>query len=132
MKTTATGNVRGKTSAHKSKIKKRDHGVISFQGHKYGKGRFVQAVVEQYVRDNPGVTMEQLKLAFPDELHHRGVIASLATAKRKSKEYTRFFIEAPIKIKDAVIAVCNDFGKNNISKFLKNVRILGYSYRMAA
>lgn len=115
--------------AHKNAPHKRDHSRLKFNGVNYGKGRFVQAVVEQYVKDNPNVTLEQLKLAFPDDLHHRGIIAPLPTAKRRSAKYTRFFVEAPIKIKDAIIAVCNDFGINNMSKFLKNTRVLGYKYR---
>lgn len=124
-----------KTTASKRTIRnrklRRNKSKLSFEGQKYGKGRFVLAAVEKYVKEHPNVTFNELKEVFPDNLHSRGIIMPLNTAK-KVDEGHRFFINNGIKLKDRMIAVCSDFGINNIGKVLDHVRHeLGYRVRMA-
>jgi hypothetical protein len=109
----------------------RDRSRIAFNGEKYGKGKLVLAVVEKYVADHPGITYDELKAKFPDNLHSLGIIQPVKVAKAKSKDHQRFHKQV-IKLADAVIAVCSDFGINNIRPFLKNARTIGYNVRLVA
>jgi len=127
------------TAKRKAKAKKnrtvtssRDRSKLSFKGEKYGKGRLVLAIVSQYVKDHPKATYAELKEAFPDSLHSLGVVRPVTTAKKASSDHKRFFTDNVIKLADKAVAVCADFGKSNIGKFLKHASGLGYKVRMAA
>jgi hypothetical protein len=109
----------------------RDRSKISFNGEKYGKGRVVLAIIEQYVKDHPGVTYAKLKEVFPDTLHSLGVVRPVSSARRVSSDHKRFFTDHALKLKDKAVAVCADFGKSNIGKFLKHAAGLGYNARMS-
>lgn len=90
------------------------------------------AIIQQYVKDHPNTTYNKLKEVFPDELHSLGVVRPVSSAKRISTPgHKRFFVDEVIKLKDKAVAVCADFGKSNIGKFLKHASELGYNARMA-
>lgn len=114
-----------------SKTRNRDYKKIAFNGNKYGKGKLVLAIVNQYIKDHPGVTYAGLKKAFPDELHSLGVVQPIHTARKASSVHRRFYIKQALKLKDRVVAVCSDFGRNNINKFLSRANELGYKVRMS-
>lgn len=107
---------------------------LKFKGKEYGKGRAVLAIVQDYVESHPNVTYKELKQVFPDELHSRGIVQPLSTAKAKAKEdRNRYYVNDAIKLSDKVIAVCSDFGSNNIRKFLDHVTsTLGYKVKVMA
>lgn len=115
------------------KIKKnahaRDFTKMNFNGEKYGKGRVVLAIVSQYVKDHPGIDYGKLKEIFPDTLHSLGVIRPLYVAKKLSMDHKRFFVDNVLRLQDKAIAVCADFGRSNINKFLKHASGLGYTVR---
>jgi len=111
----------------------RDISKIKFNGTMYGKGRLVLAVVQHYVKNNPRVSYTKLKEVFSDEFQQRyGMVQELSKAKKLSVDRDRFFLKAEdlIKIGDKKIAVCNQFGSNNIAPFLKMVKSkLGYNIK---
>jgi len=110
----------------------RDRSKLLFNGVRYGKGRLVLAVVTKYVNDHPRVSYVELKKKFPDELHSLGIVQPVRKARDLSSPgHKRFFLdsEAVIKLQDKVVAVCSDFGANNIAKFLERTAELGYRVR---
>jgi hypothetical protein len=111
----------------------RDTSKLKFNGELYGKGRLVLAVVQHYVKSNPRVSLTKLKEVFPDELQPRyGMVQEVGKAKKLSADRDRFFLkpEDLIKVGDKKIAVCNQFGSNNLPPFLKMVKSrLGYNIK---
>lgn len=113
----------------KPKPKGRDNGKFLFNGQTLGKGPLVRAVVRQHVADNPIITHDQLKEAFPDELLHRfGIFQELEKAKKYYGNRDRFFLkeEHRIKLADNTVAVCSQFTAANIVPFLRRAKELGY------
>jgi DNA-binding HxlR family transcriptional regulator len=110
----------------------RDNRKFKFNGQEYGKGPLVLAVVGAYVKKNPKTTLAQLKKLFPDELLHRyGIFQEVKEAKKLSGNRDRYFLkhEQIIPIKDAAIAVCNQFTAENIQPFLKVAKEQGISIK---
>ena len=99
-----------------------------FNGNSFGKGRLVLAVVEKYVSDNPNTSRQQLDNKFPSKLQGSiGVVTSIEEAEGKF-EGKRHFVKSPIKLTDATVAVCSQWGVNNINDFLEHVSLeLGFS-----
>jgi len=99
----------------------RDNQKYKFENQEYGKGPLVRAVVAAFVKKNPKTTLSILKKVFPDGLLHRyGVFQELKDAKKMSGNRDRYFMkpEQVIKLKDASIAVCNQWTSDNIQPFL--------------
>lgn len=104
-----------------------DRTKMRFRGEEHGKGRLVLAVVKAWLQENPKSNMKQLKEAFPDELNSLGVVQPVKVAREKSEKHRRFFIKEAIGLADGTeVAVCSDWGSNNISRFLTRARQLGY------
>ena len=105
-----------------------DKSTYIFNGNTYRKGRLVLAVVEQYVSDNHGLAKEELEERFPSTLQGSiGVISSIEEAEGKYKG-RRHFVKNTIKLTNATIAVCNQWGSNNIDKFVQHAAgELGYN-----
>ncbi len=122
----SANKVTGKKS--KKYADNKDRTKLKFNGKTYGKGRAVQAVIEKFVEDNPTITLTQLQEKFPQGVHSMGLIQTISKAKKLSKGHRRFYIDKPIKLADGKqIAVCSEFGANNIGKFLDAARELGYT-----
>lgn len=105
----------------------RDTSKLKFNGNEYGKGRLVLAVVKKYMEDNPRTTLTKLKEVFPDELQNRyGMVQEVSKAKKLSVDRDRFFLkpEDLIKVGDKKVAVCSQFGSNNLP--LKHLKSLGF------
>jgi len=105
-----------------------DKSTYIFNGNTYRKGRLVLAVVEQYVSDNHGIAKEEIEERFPSTLQGSiGVISSIEEAEGKYKG-KRHFVKNAIKLTNATIAVCNQWGSKNIDKFVQHaVGDLGYN-----
>jgi len=125
-----------KAKAKKPTIKKwkdgKDRSKLEFNGKQYGKARLVQAIIEKYTQDHPGLTMAKLEEAFPNSLHPSGLIQTVNAAKRISKTQRRYFFKEPIKLADKKVAVCTEFGKDSIKSFLDHARKLGYTAKLVA
>jgi len=102
----------------------RDTTVFVFEGKTYGKGPFVLAMARRIAADNPNMGVEDLRKKLPDSfMRSYGVIQRVDQAREK-----RFFLkkEQLITCKDGVIAVCSQWGKDNIIPLVDHIISLGY------
>jgi hypothetical protein len=98
----------------------RDLTKYKFNGREYNKGRLAHAIIAQAAKDKRLSLKGALEL-FPDEIiPPYGLIKTISEAKKMSKERQRFFIkpEEEIKLRDAVIAVSNQFTTERIDKVI--------------
>ena len=104
----------------------KDYSKYIFNGYKYGKGRLVLAVVTDYVRNNPSITIDKLKEVFPDITQYDtfmgqrfGVVQTEALIKQNNWE-RHFFMkeEDTIHLGNEIIHVSLEWGRGNIEKFL--------------
>ena len=120
------------TSGKNKHTKNLDHTKYFFNGHTYGKGRLVLAVIKDYVMKNPNITFSQLKTIFPDSLQGRETFTTENVAK--SKKDKRNFIEQDelIALNDEIIAVSSQWGIFNIKLFLENCKRLNIEITKAS
>lgn len=108
---------------------KRDRTQYCFNGEPpCGKGRLVLAVVKQYVDDNKDITFSELENKFPKDLQGSlGVFAKIDDIEDNNRYYVKK--QDQIQLADGtVIAVCNQWGVDNIDNFLDNaIKKLGYT-----
>lgn len=109
----------------------RDTTKYSFQDEKYGKGRLVLAVLKDYCQKNPNITFSELENVFPKHLQgSKGVFSTLEEANqiRASSGRKRHFLEPEelIATLDSTIAVSDQWGIGNISKFIERAKSQGY------
>ena len=108
----------------------RDSSKYRFNGQKYGKGPLVRAIVEQYVKDNPIITYDELKKVFPNTLMPRlGVFEDVETAKKLARGGNRYFTkpEHIIKLANKKIVVCNQWTLALLTEFLSCTEALGFT-----
>lgn len=107
-----------------TKIIGRDLSTYKFNGMTYNKGRLAHALVAFYaIEKRP--TLKALLELCPDILvPPYGMIKTIKEAKEISRERPRFFIkpEEEIKLRDAVIAVSNQWTKERIEKLISIAR----------
>jgi len=102
-------------------INVKDYSKYEFEGNIYNKRRLVLAVVKSYVDKNPDITYAELLKIFPDELNDKktlGVIRKIS----EINDNTRYFTSEAIKLADAEVAICNQWGKLNISIFIDKAK----------
>ena len=115
------------TKTEKTKVAasgKRDLTKYTFNKIEYNKGRLAHAIISQAAKDKRLSLKGALEL-FPDEIvAPYGLIKPIAEAKKLSKERQRFFVkpEEEIKLRDAVIAVSNQFTPDRIAKVIAIAR----------
>lgn len=120
---------------------KRDLTKYQFDGQVLGKGRLVLAVVRRYVADHPGVSFEELRQAFPDELQAssalqfspvRVVVARLSDIQ--PSEAKRFFLSEgeTLTARNSDVAVSREWNLDNIHAFLARAKALGYEITVAS
>ena len=102
----------------------------SFDGEVYKKNRLVLAVVNKYVKDNPGITAEELAEAFPAREFKSSYpcvkVANLVTLKQR-EPVKRYFVDEPISLADGTeVAVCTQWGPN--TKFFIDYVTNKYGY----
>lgn len=97
----------------------------------FAKNRLVLAIVGSYVEDHPNISYAELKKVFPDDLQGSyGVFIAQSDADEilSNSGYKRHFIEPDeiIQLSDEKIAICSQWGKGNIKRFLSKAKKLGY------
>lgn len=111
----------------------KDNTKYIFNEKTHSKNRLVLAVVSKYIDDNPQVTYEELLKVFPDQLQgtRYGVLRTYKEAQQVFEDSgtARHFIktEEVIKLTDELISVCNQWGIDNINKFIRKAEELGYN-----
>lgn len=113
----------------------RDYSKYTFKGEKYGKGNLVLAVVSDYVKEHPDVTIDTLKNLFPRKELHTGfeIVENVNKANKG-----RFFLnlEDIIKVGNKDVAVTSQWGKDNIQDFIvcvrKKLHTKIYTHRLSA
>ena len=125
----SNGNTYVMTDAfHDIKTNTKNYTKYKFNGAIYGKGKLVLAVIKQYVEENPDVTYAELEKKFPKNLqgsHGCFVEKERALKLRAEKGRKRHFLkeDEEIKIKGCSIAVCTEWGRGNIDKFIENIEL---------
>ena len=106
-----------------------------------GADRLVWTVVRRYVADHPGMSFDELRKVFPDELQAaselqfspvRVVVTRLQEIP--TSEAKRFHV-APgetIVVRDAEVAVSREWNVKNLQFFLERARQLGYGIVVAS
>ena len=101
-----------------------------FNYKKYGKGKLVLAVVQQYIKDNPNTSATLLMTVFPKGLQGSiGVVKPVKDTHINCQDpQKRFFLD-----NDSIIhtttedcAVCSQWGIGNINNFIDKAKKLGY------
>lgn len=114
-----------------------DHTEYSLDGGPFlGKNKFVYAVVSAYVSRHPQATFADIERVFPPELQGSfGVVRTMDYIREKKYNGRRYFKEQEFVLHDAngvSFAVSTEWGKDNIEKFLKVVRQLGYHVTLSS
>ena len=98
----------------------------TFLGQTFGKGQLARAVVAQYVKDNPKITVKSLAEVFAPELLKKwGIWREINEAKSLTGARDRFFFkeEHQIKLANKTVIVCsNQHTSQTIAVFLKVAR----------
>ena len=110
-------------------LSNRDKTKYMFEGKVYAKNRLVLSIVKKFVEDN-NPTRDQLFSVFDKSLQGSlGVVEVYENAIKISDASKRFFLKEDdiIKLKDARVVVCTQWGIFNIVKFIKQAQSLGYN-----
>ena len=108
----------------KFKYLSKDYSRFIFNQKEYNKGRLVNAVIKNYVENNPNITFAELKAKFPNKIQNSnfGVFDTIENAINVFQRtgHKRFYIkpEEEIKLIDEVIATCTEWNPWNIKDFL--------------
>jgi hypothetical protein len=106
----------------------KDYSRYKFVDNEYGKSRLVLAVIKEYL-NKYNSTYQQLKGVFPDKVQgSRDVFRAVKDIKEK--DFNRYFMKSDEKLKTSdniEIAVCTQWGKFNIYKFVETVNSLDIS-----
>jgi hypothetical protein len=107
----------------------KDKTQYQFLGKPYNKRQLVLAIVAHYLQTHPNTTFEQLRQVFPDAIGSSyGVVALLEKAESKGGA-KRYFLNEEQLLKTGegeTIAVCNQWGIDNISPILEIAKSQGY------
>jgi hypothetical protein len=111
----------------------KDKKQYSFNDKTYGKGRLVQAVVEEYIRNHNSCTLAELQKVFPKELQKSYfVVDTLKNAKKIIQEshrhQGRHFVKNPIMLNNGEeVVVTTEWGISNIDRFIDKAKELGFN-----
>lgn len=91
---------------------------------KISKGRLVQQIVENYIRKSK-MSFCVLQDVWYNELQgDRGVMKKVTDINKSNEQY--YYINAPITLCDGtVIAICNQWSKENLSNLILHAELLG-------
>ena len=124
------------TASKVTPVKKgRDNSVYIYQGAEYKKGRLVHKIISDHVAAAKGkMTYEALRAAIPAETQKRFLVfvKESETHALNSAGRERFFSkpEELIKLKNATIAVTNQWTAQSLAPFLKVAASLGYKVKV--
>jgi hypothetical protein len=111
---------------------KHDSTLYSINGGKpLNKRRFVHQLVKLYVEQHPNASFEKLEEVFPATMQGSyGVIRSIDYIQEKGYEGSRYLMKDDelLRSSDGIIfAVCSQWGKANITKYIDLAKKLGYT-----
>lgn len=116
----------------KESTSSRDNTKYRFNGMMFGKSRLVLAVIKQYVASNPSASFAALEKVFPKSCQRPGTLGVFATYEDANKifeqtGYRRHFLKPDhlISLSDSTIAICNQWGIDNINEFIKHAKNCG-------
>jgi hypothetical protein len=99
--------------------------TVNGSSEQFGKARLVQKVIELYVQDFKG-SYEDLKSLWPDNLQGGSGVVKLLSEIDSSNEKS-YYKDSPVRLLNGdSIAVCNQWGKGNISDFIIQANRMGY------
>ena len=108
---------------------KKDRSKYNFKEHKnLGKGKLVLAVIKDYVDTHPGISFEELVIAFPpDKKLHTSYAIIAKVEEIEEKNHVRYYMKDTdrINLSDTSVAVCNQWGITNIGAFFDVCKKLG-------
>ena len=106
----------------------RGRAYYTFNGHIYGVGGLVLAVIKKYVIDHPELTLEELQTIFPRALHGNYELVVDASDPLERFNVIYFYRERDkITLKDGTkICVTRQWGRPIIGRFLDKAKELGY------
>ncbi|MEN9002815.1 MAG: hypothetical protein ABF242_10920, partial [Flavobacteriales bacterium] len=94
-------------------------------GTNLSKARLVQKIVEHHASSFEGAYPAFLEIWFDDLQGGKGVCKALSEIDAKNER--NYYIKEPVTLSDGTeIAVCNQWGKENLSNFLLHAGTLGY------
>ena len=90
-----------------------------------GKARLVQKIIEDYIKKN-NLNYDDLQTVWFDELQGgKGVFKKLSDIDAQNER--NYYTDTPITLSDGTkIAVCNQWGKDNLSNFILHAGLIGY------
>jgi len=95
-------------------------------GSNLNKARLVQKIVEHHASSFEGTYQAFLETWFDDLQGGKGVCKALTEIEAKNER--NYYVKEPITLADGTkIAVCNQWGKENLSNFLLHAGSLGYT-----
>ncbi len=109
----------------------KDYTRYIFQGNSYNKRKLVLAVIQDWVSENDPSNLSELLEAFPQDIRSGGLFVPEQEAKEiysRGDIYRHFLGDGEIlKLSDSTqYAISNQWGKDNIEKFLNQSKKLGY------
>lgn len=109
----------------------KDHTQYSYKNVNYGKGRLVLAIVTDFIKNNPHYSYQDIVKIFPKQIQGSvGVIGEYNSVIEayKDVDHKRHFIKDVIALSNGEkIVVSTEWGKSNISNFLRIAKELGYN-----
>lgn len=114
--------------------RKFDKTKYELNGKEYAKNRLVLACIKKYVEDRPGLTFSDLEKVFPRKPQGSwGCFDTEDNGQRILAEtgHKRHFLKPDelVELGDGKIAVCDQWGIDNIGGFLKAARNLGFKIK---
>lgn len=95
----------------------------------YNKRKLVLAIVTRYLNEHPNASLDELHQVFPDTLHRSfGVVALLEKAQEKGGRKRYFTDKEHLLVTGdrQTVAVCNQWGIDNISPIIGIAKSIGY------
>lgn len=105
------------------KVHGRDYTKFTLDEISYPKNRFVHAVIQKYLHENPGTTYTELIKVFPHTLQGRETFTTEELALSKPDRRNFIKPEEILTTSDNVrLAVSTQWGAGNIERFVKHVQ----------
>lgn len=114
-----------------SKPAVRDTTLYEFNNETYKKGRLVLAIIKKYVLDNPAIDYSGLLDVFPKKIQgSSGVFLKVEEAREiyKRTGHKRNFLkkEELVALSDCTIAICSQWGSENIGNVIQKAEQIKY------
>jgi uncharacterized protein YlzI (FlbEa/FlbD family) len=108
----------------------KDNTQYKFNEKFYGKGRLVLAIINDFIKNNQKYSYAEIESIFYKEIQGSvGVVGKYEDIieKYKNTEHKRHFLDDVISLNNGdKIVVSTEWGKDNISNFIKKAKELGY------